>query len=95
MVADTPQFFPSAVAIIPLLEKLLRFVIALASDDIVDWVEAFHRRHHQLGPTNINLMNPAPTPQRSQNVKYHTDFAVFESEKAGLSARNGSLLSVP
>lgn len=47
--ADTPQFFPSSVAMIGLLETLLSFVIAVASDEVVDRVETFHRRRHQLG----------------------------------------------
>lgn len=47
--ADTPQFFPSSVSTIALLETLLSFVIAVASDEIVDRVETFHRRRHQLG----------------------------------------------
>ena len=47
--ADTPQFFPSSVAMIALLETLLSFVIAVASDEIVERVEVFHRRRHQLG----------------------------------------------
>jgi DNA-binding MurR/RpiR family transcriptional regulator len=47
--ADTPQFFPSSVATIALLETLLSFVIAVASDEIVERVETFHRRRHQLG----------------------------------------------
>jgi DNA-binding MurR/RpiR family transcriptional regulator len=46
---DTPQFFPSSVSTIALLETLLSFVIAVASDEIVDRVERFHRRRHQLG----------------------------------------------
>lgn len=46
---DTPQFFPSSVSTIALLETLLSFVIAAASDEIVDRVETFHRRRHQLG----------------------------------------------
>jgi len=46
---DTPQFFPSSVPTIALLETLLSFVIALASDEIVERVERFHRRRHQLG----------------------------------------------
>ena len=46
---DTPQFFPSSVSIIALLETLLSFVIAVASDEIVERVETFHRRRHQLG----------------------------------------------
>jgi len=47
--ADTPQFFPSSVATIALLETLLSFVIAVASDEIVARVERFHQRRHQLG----------------------------------------------
>ena len=47
--ADTPQFFPSSVSTVALLETLLSFVIAVASDEIVDRVETFHRRRHQLG----------------------------------------------
>lgn len=46
---DTPQFFPSSVSIIALLETLLSFVIAGASDEIVERVETFHSRRHQLG----------------------------------------------
>jgi DNA-binding MurR/RpiR family transcriptional regulator len=47
--ADTPQFFPSSVSTIALLETLLSFVIAVASDEIVTRVEKFHDRRHQLG----------------------------------------------
>lgn len=46
---DTPQFFPSSVSIIALMETLLSFVIAVASDEIVERVETFHKRRHQLG----------------------------------------------
>lgn len=46
---DTPQFFPSSVPTIALLETLLSFVIAVASDEIVERVERFHKRRHQLG----------------------------------------------
>jgi hypothetical protein len=46
---DTPQFFPSSVSTIALLETLLSFVIATATDEIVERVETFHRRRHQLG----------------------------------------------
>ena len=46
---DTPQFFPSSVSIIALLETLLSFVIAVASDEVVERVETFHNRRHQLG----------------------------------------------
>jgi len=47
--AETPQFFPSSVAIVALLETLLSFVIAVADDEIVERVEKFHARRHQLG----------------------------------------------
>ena len=47
---DTPQFFPSSVSTIALLETLLSFVIASASGEIVGRVEEFHKRRHQLGP---------------------------------------------
>ena len=46
---DTPQFFPSSVSTIALLETLLSFVIAVASDEIVERVKKFHHRRHQLG----------------------------------------------
>jgi len=46
---DTPQFFPSSVSIIALLETLLSFVVAVASEEIVERVETFHKRRHQLG----------------------------------------------
>ncbi|MEM0921492.1 MAG: MurR/RpiR family transcriptional regulator [Pseudomonadota bacterium] len=49
LAADTPQFFPSSVSTIALLETLLSFVIAVASDEIVDRVDRFHRRRHELG----------------------------------------------
>ncbi len=45
---DTPQFFPSSVSTLALLETLLSFVIASASDEIVDRVERFHARRHRL-----------------------------------------------
>jgi DNA-binding MurR/RpiR family transcriptional regulator len=46
---DTPQFFPSSVATIALLEMLLSFIVAHASDNIVTRVEEFHDRRHALG----------------------------------------------
>lgn len=46
---DTPQFFPSSVSTIALLEMLLSFVVAVASEEIVERVEKFHDRRHQLG----------------------------------------------
>ncbi len=46
---ETPQFCPSSVSIIAVLETLLSFVIAVASDEIPARVETFHKRRHQLG----------------------------------------------
>jgi len=46
---DTPQFFPSSVSTIALLETLLSFVIAQANDEIVARVDAFHARRHNIG----------------------------------------------
>ena len=46
---ETPQFFPSSASIIALLETLLSFVIAFASDEIPQRVDTFHKRRHQLG----------------------------------------------
>ncbi|MEM9228740.1 MAG: MurR/RpiR family transcriptional regulator [Pseudomonadota bacterium] len=46
---ETPQFFPSSVSIIALLETLLSFVVAVASDEIPERVAKFHKRRHQLG----------------------------------------------
>ncbi len=53
---ETPQFFPSSVANLALLETLLSFVIAVASDEIVDRVESFHTRRFELG---LYLGDPA------------------------------------
>jgi DNA-binding MurR/RpiR family transcriptional regulator len=47
--SETPQFFPSSVSTIALLETLLSFVVAVASDRIVTRVEEFHKRRHALG----------------------------------------------
>ena len=47
--ADTPQFFPSSISTVALLETLLSFVISVSSDEIVERVGKFHRRRHQLG----------------------------------------------
>ena len=47
--ADSPQFFPSSVPIIALLETLLSFVIAVARPRVVARVEDFHARRHALG----------------------------------------------
>lgn len=47
--AETPQFFPSSVSTIALLETLLSFVIAVASPEVIERVEKTHDRRHQLG----------------------------------------------
>ena len=47
--ADSPQFFPSSVPVVALLETLLSFVIAVARPDVVARVEDFHARRHALG----------------------------------------------
>lgn len=47
--SDTAQFFPSSVSTIALLETLLSFVIAVASDEVVERVNTFHSRRHALG----------------------------------------------
>ncbi|MBX2882500.1 MAG: MurR/RpiR family transcriptional regulator [Granulosicoccus sp.] len=47
--ADTPQFFPSSVSAIALLETLMAFVIADAKPDVIANIDAFHARRHQLG----------------------------------------------
>ena len=46
---DAPNFFPSSTATVALLEALLSFVIAVADEKIIDRVEQFHRRRHDLG----------------------------------------------
>ena len=46
---DTPQYFPSSVATVALLETLLSFVVASASPTIIDRVGRFHDRRHELG----------------------------------------------
>ncbi len=47
--ADTPQFFPSSVAILALLETLMAFVIADAPPEVIEKIETFHARRHALG----------------------------------------------
>lgn len=47
--ADTPQFFPSSVSTVALLETLLSFAIAMATPKVVNRVKTFHDRRHQLG----------------------------------------------
>ncbi|MEM7171034.1 MAG: MurR/RpiR family transcriptional regulator [Pseudomonadota bacterium] len=47
--SDTPQFFPSTVATVALLETLMAFVIADASPDVIANIERFHERRHALG----------------------------------------------
>jgi len=47
--ADTPQFFPSSVSTIALLETLMAFVIADADKDVIASIDRFHERRHRLG----------------------------------------------
>ncbi len=47
--SDTPQFFPSTVATVALLETIMAFVIADASPDVIANIERFHERRHALG----------------------------------------------
>lgn len=47
--SDTPQFFPSVVAAVALLETLIAFVIAEAGPSVVADIERFHERRHELG----------------------------------------------
>ncbi len=47
--SDTPQFFPSTVATIAVLETLIAFVVADASPDVIANIERFHERRHRLG----------------------------------------------
>ena len=46
---ETPQFFPSSVAIIALLETLMAFVVAGSPAAVIDEIDAFHARRHKLG----------------------------------------------
>ena len=46
---DTPQFFPSSVSVIALMETLLSFVVALADPKIVERVDQYHLRRRELG----------------------------------------------
>ena len=47
--SDSPCFFPSSIATVALLEALLSFVIAVSDEKIIERVERFHRRRHDLG----------------------------------------------
>jgi DNA-binding MurR/RpiR family transcriptional regulator len=46
---ETPQFFTSIVAASALLESLIAFVIADADQTVIDNIQRFHERRHQLG----------------------------------------------
>ena len=46
---EAPRFLQKTASIIALLETLLSFVIAVASDEIPQRVDTFHKRRHQLG----------------------------------------------
>ena len=47
--SDTPQFFPSAVALTLLLETLIAFVVADADPKVIANIERFHAERHRLG----------------------------------------------
>lgn len=47
--AETPQFFPSTVAIGAVLETLIAFVIADAPASVIENIDRFHARRHALG----------------------------------------------
>ncbi len=46
---ETPQFFPSTVALAAFLETLMAFAVADASPQVIDNIEAFHARRRALG----------------------------------------------
>ncbi|MEM9348999.1 MAG: MurR/RpiR family transcriptional regulator [Pseudomonadota bacterium] len=46
---ESPQFVPSSVSTIALLETLLSFVIAVADEYVVDRLDAFYARRQKLG----------------------------------------------
>lgn len=46
---DTPQFFPSSVSTLAFLETLLSFVVAAATDEVVENVDKFHECRYNLG----------------------------------------------
>ena len=46
---DTPQFFPSSVATLALLECILAFVVADADRDVVSNIERMDQRRHHYG----------------------------------------------
>ncbi|PBC04140.1 silent information regulator protein Sir2 [Mesorhizobium sp. WSM3860] len=46
---DTPQFFPSTVALTALFETIVAFVVAEAAADAVSNIERFHKRRYELG----------------------------------------------
>lgn len=47
--SETPQFFPSTVATLALLETLVAFIIANSGEEVVTSIERFHERRHLLG----------------------------------------------
>ena len=56
--SDTPQFFPSTVAALALLETLVAFVVADASPDVIASIEQVHTRRHALGIYQGDPRNP-------------------------------------
>ncbi len=46
---DTPQFFTSTVALMAFMETLAAYVIAASDDKVIESIERFHQRRHELG----------------------------------------------
>ncbi|MEI9424098.1 MurR/RpiR family transcriptional regulator [Mesorhizobium sp. Cs1299R1N1] len=46
---ETPQFFPSTVALTALFETIMAFVVAEAKPDVISNIERFHQRRHEFG----------------------------------------------
>jgi hypothetical protein len=70
-----------------LLETLLSFVIASATPEIVERVEQFHRRRHELGiytdrrSPNVNEISASPLPIRSLEPATTPIPEIFRIEK--------------
>ncbi len=47
--SDTPQFFPSTVALMALLESLVAFIVAETGDDGIGNIEQFHKQREAFG----------------------------------------------
>lgn len=46
---ETPQFFTSTVALMAFMETLSAYVIAASDDTVIESIERFHQRRHELG----------------------------------------------